>query len=400
MLPKEMNERLTRIGPGTAMGEVMRRYWFPVATVPDLDRDPVRWVKILGEQLVLFRSDDGALGLLQERCPHRGASLAYGIPAERGLRCCYHRWLFDAQGHCLEQPGEGAESSFKEKVCIQAYPVQELGGLIFAYLGPAPVPLLPRWDLLVREDLEREIGFVELPCNWLQIMENSVDPVHTEYLHSKFTNYRLKKQGKPAAAKIQHHKQIRFEVFEYGIRKFRLHEGEREDSDDWQIGHPLLFPNTLAVGDARTAQFQFRTPIDDTHTLIYWYWTRPRPGGTGALDPHAIKVAENPYQEKHGAFRLDNVNGQDMMTWVTQGPIADRSNERLGVTDQGVILLRKLLEEQLERVEHGEDPIGVVRDLASNTPMIEIPREGRAFYVAGGYVDSTAELVPTAQRGL
>ena len=135
-------------------------------------------------------------------------------------------------------------------------------------------------------------------------------------------------------------------------------------------------------------------------THVYWYWTRPRPGGPGALDPHAIKVAENPYHEKGGAFRLDNVNGQDMMTWVTQGPIADRSNERLGVTDQGVILLRKLLEEQLERVEHGEDPIGVVRDLASNTPMIEIPREGRAFYVAGGYVDSTAELIPTAQRGL
>ncbi len=400
MLTKEANERLTRIGTGTVMGEVMRRYWFPVATVPDLDRDPVRPVKILGEQLVLFRSHDGALGLVQERCPHRGASLAYGISEAGGLRCCYHGWLFSPQGHCAEQPGEGPESTFKDKVCIQAYPLQELGGLIFTYLGPEPVPLLPRWDLLVREDLDREIGFVELPCNWLQVMENSVDPVHTEYLHSKYTNYRLKKQGAPPAAKVQHHQQIRFEVFEYGIRKFRLHEGESEDSDDLQIGHPLLFPNVLAVGDSRTAQFQFRTPIDDTHTLIYWYWTRPRPQGAPLQDAHHIKVAENPFKDQTGAFRVDNVNGQDMMTWVTQGPIADRTNERLGVTDQGIIVLRKLLEEQIERVGRGEDPIGVVRDPAKNMPMIDIPREGRAFYVAGSYVDSTAQLVPIAQRGL
>ncbi len=230
-------------------------------------------------------------------------------------------------------------------------------------------------------------------------MENSVDPVHTEYLHSKFTNYRLKRRGLAPAACEKHHKQIRFEVFDYGIRKFRLHEGENEDSDDWRIGHPLLFPNTLAVGDSRTAQFQFRTPIDDEHTLIYWYWTRPTPAGSDAQDLHAINVAENPYRQ-NAEYRLDNVNGQDMMAWVTQGPIADRTDERLGMTDEGIILLRKVLEEQIERVARGEDPIGVVRDPVKNTPMIEIPREGQAFYVAGGYVDSSAELVPTAQRGL
>ena len=400
MLTEQANERLTRIGPGTAMGEVMRRYWFPVATVPDLDRDPVRPVRVLGEQLVLFRGDDGALGLVQERCPHRGASLAYGIPEDGGLRCCYHGWLFDQQGHCMEQPGEGSDSSFKDKVCIQAYPVQELGGLLFAYLGPAPVPLLPRWDLLVRDDVERHIGFVELPCNWLQTMENSVDPVHTEYLHSRYTNYLLRKQGKPPVARERHHARIRFEVFEYGIRKFRLHEGESEDSDDWRIGHPILFPNILAIGDARTAHFQFRTPIDDTHTLYYWYWTRPRPAGAPLQDPHDVEVAENPYADETGALRPDNVNRQDMMAWITQGPVADRTDERLGVTDQGIILLRKLLEEQLDRIARGEDPIGVVRDPAKNSPMIEIPREGQAFYVAGGYVDSSADLVPLAQRGL
>src|SRR5579862_8947406 len=165
MLTKEANERLTRVGPSTVMGEVMRRYWFPIATLPDLDREPVRPVKIMGEQLALFRSDDGSLGLIQQRCPHRGASLLYGIPEEGGLRCCYHGWQFDPQGHCIDQPGEGPDSTFKDKVCITAYPVQGLGGLIFAYLGPAPVPLLPRWDLLVVDDIEREIGFCHLPGN-------------------------------------------------------------------------------------------------------------------------------------------------------------------------------------------------------------------------------------------
>jgi 5,5'-dehydrodivanillate O-demethylase len=382
------------------MGEVMRRYWFPVATVSDLDGEPVRPVKILGEQLVLFRTEEGALGLIQERCPHRGASLAYGIPEEGGLRCCYHGWKYDRQGHCVDQPGEGPESSFKEKVCVQAYPIQELGGLIFAYLGPAPVPLLPRWDLLVREDVEREIGVTELPCNWLQTMENSVDPVHLEYLHGRYTNYRLKKQGKPPAAKVRHHQKIRFTVFEYGISKHRLLDGDTEDSDDWQIGHPILFPNILAVGDHRTPEFQFRTPIDDTHTLIFWYWTRSRPAGMGPQDPHDIRVCENPYKEENGALIVDTLNGQDMMAWVTQGPIADRTNERLATTDSGVILLRKLLEEQIERVERGEDPIAVVRDPAKNSPMIEVPRERRAFYVVGNFVDTSSGAVPTAQRGL
>src|SRR5262249_23618640 len=143
-----------------------------------------------------------------------------------------------------------------------------------------------------------------------------------------------------------------------------------------------------------------RTPIDDTSTLIFWYWTRPRPEGAGPQDPHDIKVAENPYREEDGALRVDNVNGQDMMAWITQGPIADRTGERLALTDQPVILLRRLWEEQIERLARGEDPLGVVRDPATNFPMIELPREGRAFYVAGGYVNSSADLVPTAQRGL
>ena len=149
MLTKEANERLTRVGPGTPMGNLLRRYWHPVTTAIELSKEPVLSVKLLGENLALYRSPNGELGLMAERCPHRGASMVYGIPEDGGLRCPYHGWKFSDEGVCLEQPAEPEESTFKHRVRIPAYPVQELGGLIWAYLGPAPAPLLPRWDMLV-----------------------------------------------------------------------------------------------------------------------------------------------------------------------------------------------------------------------------------------------------------
>jgi 5,5'-dehydrodivanillate O-demethylase len=400
VLTREANERLTRVGPGTPGGELLRRYWHPIATVPDLDAEPVLAITLLGENLALYRTDEGKLGLVAQRCPHRGASLAYGIPEQDGLRCPYHGWKFSAQGRCLEQPAEPSDSTFKDRVKIPAYPVQEMGGLIWAYLGPDPAPLLPRYDLFVRDDLEREIGITRLPCNWLQIMENSLDPVHLEYLHGRLTNYVLKRQGKPESATVRHHEKIRFRVFDYGISKMRLLEGDSEDSDEWQVGHPILFPGILAVGDGRVPEFQIRVPMDDTHTYHIWYWTRPRPEGAGPQDPHTIKVAENPYKHANGRLVVETINGQDMMAWVTQGEISDRSTERLGTSDQGVILLRNVLEEQIRKVERGEDPMAVVRDPARNWPMIEIPRESKAFYTIGNFVSSESGLVPTAQRGL
>src|SRR3981081_165175 len=300
MLTKEANERLTQVGLGTPMGALLRRYWYPIATLPELLTEPVLAVTVLGENLALYRTEDGKFGLVAQRCPHRGASLAYGIAEADGLRCAYHGWKFDGRGSCLEQPAEPAESAFKNRVRVPAYPVQEMGGLIWAYLGPPPVPLLPRYDLFVRDDLEREIGITRLPCNWLQIMENSLDPVHLEYLHGKYTNYVLKRQGKPPAAKIRHHEKIRFTVFDYGISKHRLLEGDSEDTDDWQIGHPILFPNILAVGDHRVPEFQIRVPMDDTHTLHFWSWTRPRAEGAGPQSPHDIRISENPYKHDNG----------------------------------------------------------------------------------------------------
>jgi len=147
MLSAQENERLTRVGPGTPMGELMRRYWHPVAAAAELDTHPVKPVKILGESLVLYRDLQGRLGLISDTCPHRRISLEYGITEMEGLRCPYHGWMFDQTGQCIDMPAEPADSTFPCRVKIAGYPVEELGGLIFAYLGPEPGPLVPRWDL-------------------------------------------------------------------------------------------------------------------------------------------------------------------------------------------------------------------------------------------------------------
>ena len=399
MLTKEANERLTQVGLDTPMGALLRRYWHPIAALPELISEPVLAVTVLGENLALYRTEAGDMGLVAQRCPHRGASLAYGIPEADGLRCAYHGWKFSARGSCLEQPAEPGDSTFKDRVHVPAYPVQEMGGLIWAYLGPTPAPLLPRFDLFVRDDLEREIGITRLPCNWLQIMENSLDPVHLEYLHSVYMNYVLKRQGKPPASQTKHHERIAFDLFEYGIVKRRLWVGDSEDSDEWQVGHPILFPNILSVGEGGRSQFQIRVPIDDTHTYHIWYRTKPRAEKTPRQDPASIPVLDYAYKHEDGRLVVDTVSGQDMMVWVTQGPISDRTTERLGTTDKGVIMYRGLLEEQMLKVERGEEPMAVVRDPAKNTPMIEIRRERNPFQVSAASVDMFAlrkELVATS----
>ena len=186
MLTPEQQETLTRVGAGTPAGELLRRYWFPVAASVELRAAAALPVRLLGEDLALFRTGDGALGLLDARCPHRGASLAYGVVDDCSLRCAYHGWRFDAAGTCLEVPAlRGDDARLRERARTRAYPVQELGGLVFAYLGPEPAPLLPRYDLFVWEGVLRDIGRALVPCNWLQIMENSVDPTHLEWLHGR-----------------------------------------------------------------------------------------------------------------------------------------------------------------------------------------------------------------------
>lgn len=185
MLSREDNERLTRVSRGTPMGELMRRYWQPVAAVGQLDEHPTRPVRIMGEDLVLYRDAHGRYGLLDRHCAHRRADLCYGIVEDRGLRCHYHGWLFDGTGRCLEQPFEEIarpEARFKDKVELTAYPVEAKAGLLWAYLGPLPAPLIPDWDLYHQRGY-KQIVFAEIPCNWFQGQENSIDPIHFEWLH-------------------------------------------------------------------------------------------------------------------------------------------------------------------------------------------------------------------------
>ena len=378
VLTKEENDRFTRIGPGTPMGELFRRYWHPIAATCEMDQEPTKAVTILGESLVLYRDRGGHLGLIGDKCLHRRVQMVYGIPEEVGLRCPYHGWLYDHTGRCLEQPAEDMEapdSTFKDRTIITAYPVQELGGLIFAYLGPKPAPLLPRWEQLLKEEAP-SIGVTNLPCNWLQIMENSLDQTHVEWLHRRFDNYVLGRLGRETQQyQVLHHQKIGADVFEYGIVKRRLWEGGTENDPEWRIGHPILFPNIL---NNTGGGLQYRVPIDDEHTMHWWYPARfmPKDRDLKAAGAKLYRVPVPGLDENgHPTWdRFDNNLGQDMTMWYSQGPIADRSEEKLGTSDKPVILYRKLLDENMEIVARGDDPLGVIRDGSRNV-SIHIPTE-------------------------
>jgi 5,5'-dehydrodivanillate O-demethylase len=369
MLTAAENQFFTETGAGTPMGELLRRYWHPVATLADLEEDSVQPVRLLGEDLTLFRTERGALGLIGDRCAHRAISLAYGIPQANGLRCAYHGWTYDAEGRVVDMPFEPACLPLK----IKAYPAEELCGLIFAYLGPQPAPLLPRWDLLVREDMNRTITPTLLPCNWLQCMDNSLDPAHFEYLHGVYGNYVMKKLGKPPMLHPGRHVKIDFEVFEYGIYKRRLLEGQPEDTPDWTVGHPILFPNILAQGNPDRMSFQFRVPVDDTHTNDCIVDAVRAKDGEPLSDAPVVRRDPLTYDEV-GRIVATYINRQDELAWIEQGPITDRTTEHLVTSDKGILLYRGVLKENAERVQRGEDPLGIVRDPAKNFPMIRIRR--------------------------
>lgn len=392
MISQEQNDILTQVGPGTPMGNLLRRYWFPVAAASEMKKNPTKKVRLLGEDLVLFKDKSGRLGLIQERCPHRGVSMVYGIPEENGLRCQYHGWCFNHDGQCTEQPNEPENSTFKDRIKIAAYKVQELGGLIFAYMGPEPVPLLPRYDGFVVDNAIRVIGHATLPVNWLQIMENSMDPVHTEWLHGHYHEYKLEQWGMDKKDAFQRkHLKIAFDTFEHGVIKRRLLQGQMEDSDDWRIGHPVVFPCMLAVGSGGlgTYAFQIRVPIDDTHTWHVWYNAYvPGPGVEVPDNLKDIPLYEVPYRDANGEFLTDYIDGQDIMCWITQGAIADRTDERLGTTDIGIIHYRQLLKEQIDKVKKGEDPLAVIRDPEQNR-FIELPLERKKHHYSHGFAATT-----------
>ena len=391
MLTAEQNEMLTRIGPGTPCGEMMRRYWHPIAAVSEMDGRWTKRVRLLGEDLVLFKDRKGRFGLITEQCPHRRASLAYGIPTDDGIRCPYHGWAFGHEGQCLEQPNEPAKSSFKNKVKTPAYAIEEMGGVFWAYMGPAESkPLVPRIDGFVAKGTVRMLGRAVVPCNWLQIMENSLDPVHTEWLHGHTYEFVKEQQGQGHKVAISaRHEKIAFREFEHGITKHRLLAGHSEEDDDWKVGHPVVFPNILSVGNgdetSRYYAFQIRVPADDTHTLHLWYTAYVPPKGekVAAELLDKVHVYDVPLKGADGEYIMDNIDGQDMAVWCTQGPIADRTKEALGASDNGIALYRRVLRREIKKVEQGSDPMFTFRDATRNS-RIDLPNERKKHHNSEG----------------
>jgi len=402
MLSTEENEKLTRIGPGTPMGALMRWYWHPIAATAQLDEKTVRQVRILGEDLVLYRNRTGNLGLIGNRFAHRATGLWNGIPDKDGLRCPYHGWKYDATGQCIDQPLEPPGSNFKYTIRIKGYPVQEMGGLIWAYLGHDPIPLLPRWDQFVRPNTFRHIAGTMLPCNWLQCVENGGDPNHGTYLHGHFYRYVLEqmaKEGKPVQQdaidflrkewhmtppapdwdgtitdEMRHEfREIRAETYEHGQRKFMVHLRPVKGGVEhvWSEHTIVVFPYMRGG--------QIGVPIDDTHTWHILYLTYTPDPSIEVPRQSQIPYFEPPWRFANGEPNFSYITAQDELGWWSQGEITDRTQEHLGYSDQGVIAYRQLLWDQMEKVQRGEEPMNVFRDPEQNDviPMVPGGRERR-----------------------
>jgi 5,5'-dehydrodivanillate O-demethylase len=375
------NEMLTRVGRGTPAGELLRRYWHPVSIAGELTEEKaIKRVTLLGEKLVVFRlplaegEKQPRYGLVAEQCQHRRASLFYGRVEADGIRCPYHGWKYDLKGSCLETPPEPAEWAYKNEIRQTAYPVQKLAGLLWAYMGPQPVPELPRWDCLAREDGKRWVTIESvIDCNWLQPMENSVDPSHLYWLHGyTFGSGHLVDPQQKEKREAQYREKHEFILFEYGIMKRRITPNGTDE-------HPLIFPTALRhvsneVRGARAPVYrhnlQIRVPVDDTHTQVYRVNFIPNNTDRSPVDQ------DPPYEYRplktDGQYHWDVVSAQDSMAWETQGPITDRTQEHLGHADRGIVMFRKLLREQIEIVQKGGEPMGVFRDPAK-AKFVDLP---------------------------
>jgi nitrite reductase/ring-hydroxylating ferredoxin subunit len=366
---------LTWVGPRTACGEFLRRYWHPIALSSAVGTRPLQ-VKLLGEELILFRDGAGRPGLLYPRCMHRGTSLYYAKVEQRGLRCCYHGWLFDVRGNCLEQPCEPDGGRHREQARQPWYPVQERYGLVFAYLGPpARQPLLPRYDILenlaageriATEDGARfgqqgDRGVAIMPYTWLHTLDNFMDPFHVYVLHSTFT-------VKQFAAGFAVMPEVEFEYVPGGItyRALRTLEGGRKVT---RVSC-LLVPNAASVPDidlaaSRSATISWTVPLDDTHHQSF------RAIRTRVSDEELFKpllYGDKTWSEMTPEERRDIPS--DLEAQGGQGPLTLNSEEHLVSSDRGIMMLRRLLLKQIDAVAAGQDPVGVHFEPGSETVVI------------------------------
>ena len=372
------------------MGELLRRYWHPVAAVAELDDALMKPLRLLGEDLVLFKDRGGRYGLIDRHCPHRRADLSYGFLEERGVRCAYHGWLFDHTGRCLAQPYEDTarpEVGFKDRISIKAYPVEAKAGLLWAYMGPQPAPLVPTWEPFTWHNGFVQIVYAEVPCNWFQCQENSCDPVHFEWMHA---NYAPGREGRTNAYRPTHLK-VAFEEFEWGLIYRRIYSNTDENHPLWRIGRVALHPNALFTGD----HFEWRIPVDDENTLsITWAFDKV-PKEREPYVQERIPYWKGPVRDAAaGRWITSHVMNQDFVAWIGQGTVADRTREHLGESDRGVSMMRRRFFSDMKRVEQGEDPSALIRDAGENR-CIELPVIGKEGYRDGL---SAAELEEKFRR--
>ena len=361
-VPDEDSE-LTHVGLETPCGEYMRRFWQPICFSDELNDLPQR-VRMLGEDLVAFRDGSGAVGLLELHCPHRGTSLEFGLVGPKGIRCCYHGWLFGVDGAILETPGEPAESTLKDRLYHGAYPIHEAHGIVFAYMGPPEqLPAFPTYDSFVRPGFRLMPGRKYFyPCNWLQILENAMDPAHTAFLHTIVS-------GALFTDEFGVLPELEFVETPVGM----IYVATRRVGDNiWARMVENVLPNLQQVapiwenGKAEHAfsgpmMSRWIVPLDDTNTmLIEFRHVSEADGVTPAwwADRNIMlpgQLAADSYEE--GQRRPGDFEAQ-----VSQRPVAVHGLEHLGATDRGVTMFRNQIRRGIRAVKAGSDPAGIFRD--------------------------------------
>jgi len=390
MLKPEDNERLTRVGPGTPLGTLFRRYWIPAALSEELaepDGAPIR-VPLLGEKLVAFRDSKGKIGLLEDACPHRRAPMFFGRNENCGLRCVYHGWKFDAAGNCTDMPSEPPDSLFKSKVRIQSYPTWEGGGIVWTYMGPPRLmPPPPQYEWIRAPKTHRFNSKTYEHCNWLQAMEGGLDTAHSSYAHNERLgdmDWIRNRDGHP---------RIDLEPTQYGYCYTSTREmgGGRQYVRIYQYVMPAMqlrgnttqWTGSGAKTEIPTLNGHLWIPIDDQQTFVYnfmygmdqtvvvpedYAWEDEAKFGRGKddmLPGYRLKRnLENDYlldremQRTQNFTGIKGVNTQDFALQEGMGPIVDRSKERLGTSDKAIIAARQLLLEATREVELGRAPRG------------------------------------------
>src|SRR6516162_434233 len=359
MRPPVIRADLTAVGRGSAMGELLRRYWHPLGLVGDATDIP-RKVRALGEDLILFRDRGGRAGLLHARCCHRGTTLYYGKVEDDGIRCCYHGWKFDAEGRCLEQPCEAEGGLFRDRARQPWYPIEERYGLIFAYMGPPEKkPVLPRYECLENMD---EGEFVEaddssiggggpaiIPCNWLQHFENVVDPYHVPVLHGSFSV----PQFTNMMASVP---EVTFEMSPRGVTERAI-----RNQDDGKVFYRIT---EAALPTLRVESIGWTLPIDDVSFRIYVVGRVKRSGDIGRMRSNFNgKFWWDMTEQEHQQFP------GDYEAQVGQGAVTVHSEEHFGQSDRGILMVRRMLSDQLDALAAGRDPIGV--SFTEDAPPVE-----------------------------